>query len=390
MRTAGIIAEFNPFHNGHAYLMQKLRNMGVTHIAVAMSGHVTQRGEFALFDKWTRAKAALSCGADLVLELPPGAVLSSAEGFARGGVGLFHAMGVIDLLGFGSESGELSALKRLAGCMSAPAFQEPFLSLIRQGLPYHTALQEAAAAVTDGKTAAVLQGPNNILAVEYLRALEHIGSSMEPATVKRFGAAHDGAPEAPGFASASFLRTCYQQGQRPDPFLPFAAASCFRQAAAAGAGPVFRDRLERPLLALLRSKGREAFAALPGCTEGLENRLWRAVQDACTYDGLLALASTKRYPQSRLRRLLLAAALGLKTARPPRYIRVLGHNERGREILKAARGSLLPLVQRTSQAVRADRQAFETDCRITALFSLGMPRPRPVCWEMTQNIVRMP
>ena len=206
----GIICEFDPLHSGHARLLSHARAMGADAVICAMSGNFTQRGSFAALDKRARAEMAVRCGADLVVELPTVWAMSPAETFARGGVQLLALTGVDTLL-FGSECGELSALRRLADCLDSPAFADR-LTAADSGATFAVRRQRAAAALLGDADAALLESPNNTLAVEYLRALRRTGTSMTPATLLRTGAAHDGAPEG-GTASASYLRQLLRQGQ---------------------------------------------------------------------------------------------------------------------------------------------------------------------------------
>ena len=196
MATAGIVAEYNPFHRGHAWhIARTRRTLGAdTAVVCVMSGHWVQRGECALTDKWSRAALALSGGADLVLELPTPWAMASAEAFARGAVGLLAATGVVDVLSFGSETGELAPLRAAAAALDGPDYPERLRAGLTRGLSFPAARQAAVGADC-------LASPNDNLGVEYLRALP---PGMEALTIPRRGAAHDG-PAAGGFASALSL-----------------------------------------------------------------------------------------------------------------------------------------------------------------------------------------
>ena len=203
MNISGIIAEYNPFHSGHARQIAETRRLLGEDAAVvcAMSGNWVQRADCAIADKWTRAAVALKGGADLVLELPTPWAISSAERFARGAVEVLSAAGVVSHLSFGSESGSLEELRAAAVCLDSQAYPSALRRALDQGLPFPAARQEAVRALI-GPAADVLSAPNNNLAVEYLRALP---GSMEAVAIPRTGAGHDQAPAA-GFASASWLR----------------------------------------------------------------------------------------------------------------------------------------------------------------------------------------
>jgi predicted nucleotidyltransferase len=272
-----------------------------------MSGNFVQRGDVAVFSKHVRAQAAVSCGADLVIELPLPVALSSAEGFALGGVRLLDALGVVTHLSFGSEAGEADCLREAADCLvgnEAPA-------LIRQELKSgksYAAARYIAARRLLGPAADVLKSPNNILGVAYLQALCAASSPMLPVTIPRRGAAHD----SDGPESASHLRQLLRDGLEPWRLMPEPAAVIYREEIARGRGPVFIDALDTAVLSRLRMLPNDAWRSLPDASEGLEDRLMRFARTQPTLGKVLASAKTKRYALSRLRRMALTAALGIE------------------------------------------------------------------------------
>ena len=315
MKIAGIIAEYNPFHNGHLFHLEKTREAGFSHIAVAMSGPFVQRGETAVLDKWTRARTAVSCGADLVLELPVACALSSAADFARGGVSLLRAAGA-QTLSFGSECGDAGLLAGQARRLDAVESSAPMRAFLKEGMSFPRA-REAAWKALYGEVPA-FAAPNDLLAVEYLRAASALAPGMTFLAVGRAGCGHDGDAPSDGFASASFLRSQIDEPYR-----------CARM-----------EALERHTLHVLRGMEASGFARLPDVTEGLENRLVRAARQAGSLAEFYALAKTKRYPLARLRRIACCAVLGIgreEKRRPPAYLRVLALNGRGAQILSAAK-----------------------------------------------------
>lgn len=337
MRVAAVIAEFNPFHNGHAYLLQQARRAGAQRVAAVMSGSFVQRGEPALFDKWVRAGAALRCGADLVLELPLPYAVSGAQRFARGAVALCDALGAADTLVFGCEAPpqELLQARQLLQSPQLPALIQRELRA-QPGIPFAAARTQALAALGGQQLAGVLKGPNNALALEYLAALMERGSRLAPLPICRVGAAHDAAGIAEGFASASLLRGLFWQ-EGPEalaPYVPPEALALYRQAA-------FLDRpaFETAMLSRLRSLPADALSRLPELSEGLEHRLSAAIREARTLPELYGRMKSKRYSHARMRRLALAAFLGLEerhTLAPPPYLRILGYTAAGRELLGRA------------------------------------------------------
>lgn len=372
METAGIVAEYNPFHRGHAWHIAETRRRlgGEAPVVCVMSGHWVQRGECALADKWLRAALALDRGADLVVELPTPWAMASAESFARGAVSLLAATGVVDVLSFGSETGELAPLEAAAAALDAPDYPERLRAALGRGLSFPAARQEAAGA-------ACLSAPNNNLGVEYLRSLRALGSTIRPLTVPRQGAGHDG-PAAGGFASASELRRLLRAG-RGEEAAPYLTAPWSGELAD-------MQHIERAVLARLRTMGEGDWAALPdgGGAEGLPSRLAKAAREAVSLEDFYARAKTRRYPHARLRRLALAAFLGLRAAeRPaaPPYVRVLGLGGRGRALLRRMKDTCpLPVIVKPAQARELDgpaRTLFESEARYTDLYGLCFPAPRP-------------
>lgn len=372
METAGIVAEYNPFHRGHAWHIAETRRRlgGEAPVVCVMSGHWVQRGECALADKWLRAALALDRGADLVVELPTPWAMASAESFARGAVSLLAATGVVDVLSFGSETGELAPLEAAAAALDAPDYPERLRAALGRGLSFPAARQEAAGA-------ACLSAPNNNLGVEYLRSLRALGSTIRPLTVPRQGAGHDG-PAAGGFASASELRRLLRAG-RGEEAAPYLTAPWSGELAD-------MQHIERAVLARLRTMGEGDWAALPdgGGAEGLPSRLAKAAREAVSLEDFYTRAKTRRYPHARLRRLALAAFLDLRAAeRPaaPPYVRVLGLGGRGRALLRKMKETCpLPVIVKPAQARELDgpaRTLFESEARYTDLYGLCFPAPRP-------------
>ena len=340
----GIVAEYNPFHNGHARLIEQTRAQlgAVCPVVCVMSGDFVQRGSPAVYSKFARAEAAVRCGADLVLELPLPWSLSSAEGFARGAVGLLGSLGVVTHLSFGSECGELDPLQRVAEALLDPLLGEDLRAELRSGIPFAAARQQAVARRV-GALAELLQAPNNILAVEYLKAIYDQRLELHPLTVLRTGAQHDRFAEG-NIRSASELRMRIGAGEDVSAFLPRAAAEIFAREKTRGRGPVLPEALESALLSRLIAeceKGpwrQTVYNALPGATEGLGNSLYRAAHEEPTLDGVLAAAKSKRYALARIRRMTMCAALGVTAGMDggtPPYARVLAIGAQGRELLRA-------------------------------------------------------
>lgn len=382
MKTAGIITEYNPLHHGHVHLLEAVRRRygPDTAIVCAMSGDFVQRGDFALLRRYARAEAAVRSGADLVLELPLPWAVSSAEGFARGGVETLLATGLLDVLAFGSECGDGAALLSAAKALDGPDFPIRLKAELTKGDSFAAARQRALSELLSPAAAAVLDAPNNTLGIEYCRALRHFGAETELFTVPRTGAAHDAA-EGLGF-SASAIRSLLAEGRRnealaqmvPDMRTVYAAEE------AAGRAPVFAAACERAVLAKLRSMSPADFDALDTGREGVGQRLYNASRTAPTLNALLEAAKTKRYAYARLRRMVLWAYLGLTPENVPArvpYLRVLAANERGRVLLKQMRDTAAVPVVTKPAAIRAlgpeARALFEWEARAADLYALAYP-----------------
>lgn len=384
MITAAVVCEYNPFHYGHKYQLEQTRKRGATHIVAVMSGNFTQRGDVAVFDKYTRAKTALENGADLVLELPVKYSLCAAEGFARGAVGIISKLGCVDMLSFGSECGSIPALKEAAGAVEYAVRTREFQILIEGGKSYPAALAEAVNKYYTEDVYRTISSPNNTLAVEYIKALDDIGSDIEPVTILREGAAHDSDEEEAQYISASLIRKKILAGEKYADFAPEITAPT-----------ADIRRLETAILAKLRCMKPEDFEQVYDAAQGLGERLYKAARKACTLDELYFLTKTKRYTLARIRRAVLCAFLGVEKKmlhEQDAYIHILGMNSRGREVLAAAKKSGCPLPLDTSLKAlmgtsrEAHRQgAFEARCG--DVYSLAFEKPRPCGADFTAKPV---
>ena len=335
MNFTGIIAEYDPFHNGHAAQIAAVRVAGAQCIAVCMSSGTVQRGGVPILPESVRVRAALAVGADIVIALPAPYACATAEQFAAAGVHLLAALGC-DTLAFGAETPDADALMRAAKLLQSDEID----TLLRQKLATGMTYAAARAAVADALCPGVgdlLRTPNNILGVEYCKAILTQNAALTPFALPRLGAAHGGgAGEHAGtpMASASFLRGLPQ----PDweQFVPARAAELYGKAAADGL-LLDNAKFETAVLTLLRMRDPASFSAVRGVSEGLENRLAAAVREAESLDDLYTRLKTKRYPHARLRRLVLDAALDFPSELPmPPYIQVLGARKTALPRLKAA------------------------------------------------------
>ena len=382
MKVCGVIAEFNPFHSGHAYLLQKARELGATHTVCVMSGNFVQRGDAAVCSKSARAEAALYCGADLVIELPVTFATATAQRFARGAVSVLEALGCVQTLVFGSECADTERLLQTASALHRDDVLSAQRSRLALGVTFAAARQ---AALNDcGFDGDLLRNPNDTLAVSYIEALNGIGSKIESAAVGRAGVGHDGGA-AGGFASASYLRDMIINGAPVSEYakyMPAEAARILARETEQGRCPVLLSRLDSACLARLRSMTADDMARLPDISEGLENRLYRAVREQTTVDGVIGAVKSKRYTHARIRRIVLSALIGIDRSLydlPAQYIRVLGMNGRGREVLAAAHPSL-PLITRAKDAAKLTGDAARMLCaeqRADDIAALAAPAVQP-------------
>ena len=336
MRAIGIVCEYNPFHLGHLYQLTESKHLIGDDAAVVcvMSGDFVQRGEAAVFSKFARAEAACRCGADLVVELPLPWCLSSAEGFASGAVAILASLGCTHL-SFGSEGGDLAALKRLADYLLLPDTNEQIHSIMAaDGRLAYARARQLCAQASLGDTAKLLTQPNNILAVEYLKAIKKRESHMDALAVERRGSAHDSG-RSEGFCSAMALREMLREGKPISSWIPSGADSVYERERTAG-----RTRDERVLEAALLSRlyrlHAENFDRLPDAGGGAGRCLCKAIWDGKGVADIVQRACGKRFTAARMRRILLCAALDLcaeLTKQDPPYIRILAADRRGMDLL---------------------------------------------------------
>lgn len=376
MRAFGIICEYNPFHTGHQWQIAELRRRFGEDCAVvcAMSGNFVQRGDFAICRKHARAEAAVRGGADLVLELPTPWATASAESFAHGGVAVLAGTGVVDTLSFGSECADTEKLQRVAACLTGDDFVNALHTELDKGNSF-AAARERAAGKLCGTDATVLRDANDILGVEYCKALSE--TDIAPLALPRRGVEHDGGA-AGEFASASYLREKLLAGEACGEYLTPDMARLYETERTAGRAGVTTMTAERAMLAKLRTMTEEDFARYDEGNEGLYHRLYDASRTATSIEELLAVAKTKRYAYARLRRTVLRMYLGIEEV-PEKvpYLRVLACNGRGRALLKQMKKSASVSILTKSADVRElsanAQRLFAIEARATDLYTLAYP-----------------
>lgn len=358
MKTAAVISEYNPFHSGHRYHLEKTREQGATHIICLMSGSVVQRGDIAVFTAHERAEAAIKGGADLVLELPPRVSLSPARDFARGAVNIIDRLGIVDVLSFGAEAPDIGVLSGLSRQIEENELK--IKAAVSRGKTY----PQAASEVLGESASAALTGQNNTLALEYIRALREAGSGVQPEAVQRTSE-HDGEPTG-GFASAGYIRRLLKEGKSVEDY----AENMPKKSEAA-----FLENCEKALLFRLSMMNEDDFSALPYCDE-LAPRLYKASRRAESLKEIFSAAKSRNFTLSKLRRAVVSAAIGLRAEDSlyPEFTRVLALNERGAELLRvikkragiAVGGSLIKLSEGSDEAKR-QAQLIEAASRLRDL-----------------------
>lgn len=391
MKTAGIVAEYNPFHNGHKYHIERTKLLtGAESVAVVMSGNFVQRGETAVMSKWARAECAVENGADLVVELPTVWSIARAQSFSEGAVSLLHALGV-DVISFGSESGDIDALTTAANALNDEKVLALLQKNLEKGMSFASARAEAVRSLYGEKCFEILNEPNNILGIEYILANR---GEAELFTVKRFGAEHDGNSHEGEFSSASQIRKMMLGKKDFSAFVPESTARIFEREKQNGTAPVSYRELEKSILCRMRQLTAAKIAQAPDVSEGIENRIHDAAKQARSLDELFALAKTKRYPHARIRRIVLASFLGItKEAGEglPPYIKVLAMNEKGREILREAKKKAsLPIITKAADAEKLNETAkkmYELESVFTDIYSLAAPKVQPCGREKTEKLI---
>ncbi len=358
MKTGAVIAEFNPIHAGHKILIDTMRDENDACVAI-MSGNFVQRGECAIFEKTARAKSAIACGVDLVLELPAVYALSSAEGFAKGAVGILSACGCIDNLYFGSECGDMEKISQCADMLNCESkeFSTALSEKLSEGLSFPAARQAALESVLSEKS--ILDMPNNILAVEYVRELKRIKSTILPHTIKRVGAGYNDTETKNDIPSASAIRRLIENGEDVKELMlsEFPA-------------PVFMKDFDIIVSSRLKAISKDELCQIPDCNSELAVRLKEA-SAYNSFEKIVDKASCKRYTQSRIRRILCNMIIGnsFVSLPSPTYIRPLAFNEKGSEILRKMKSTAsLPVAARG--AVLKDDMIFNLECRATDVYNL--------------------
>lgn len=418
MKVMGLIVEYNPFHNGHLHHLEESKKIcGADYTVCVMSGNFIQRGEPAIVNKWARVNMALSSGVDLIIELPFPYAMSSAEYFASGSVKILNDIGIVDFLCFGSEHGNIGGLDFIAQLLiDEPKAYKSFLKQeLDKGISYpaarETAIKEYIKHTNTTKRVygeGLLSSSNNILGIEYLKALKRINSKIIPFTIKRINNEYGTKQITGNISSATSIRNFISTNSFSalkdvlQKVLPETSLNILLEEIVEGRGPVFVEDFYAIITSLLRRMKTGQIKDYPYVSEGLENRIKAAANLSGTYDELVEGICTKRYTRTRIQRILIGILTGMTLEQMdifnrhngPQYARVLGFNNKGKQLLSLIKQkSLIPLVMKTADFIKSCnpllKSMLELEALSTDIYVLGYKNTsfRKAGQEFTQNVI---
>lgn len=404
MKVLGLITEYNPFHNGHLYHLKKsIEITGATHTIAVMSGNFLQRGEPALLHKWERAKMAVKGGVDLVIELPTAYACATAEYFSYGAIKILDSLGIVDVLCFGSERGRLDELDHIAELLLNPpqGLRELLQHYLKEGLSFPAARSQAVSHYLDRaeefsaevrqEIRGVMKSPNNILSIEYLKALKGLNSTITPATILRVKADYHSTSMEAGIVSATAIREHLKGGGALSAVKKTVPATTFEileEAFKVGLGPIYSYDFQQMILSIIRRSSLEELQGVFDVKEGLENKIFQCAKHHHTLEELYSCIKSKRYPLTRVQRIMMHHLLGItakdmedfQRAGGPQYARILAFNDKGRTLLKSASQiSKLPIINKLSQfnpPNEACKRMLDLDIRATDIYRLAIKNPQ--------------
>lgn len=372
-----IICEYNPFHNGHLYQIKKARELGASHIVAIMSSCFVQRADVSILSKSARVKAALASGVDLVLELPAVYSIASAEIFAKAGIFLAGSFGIIKNICFGSECNDLAKLKKIANLTLSEEFKTIIKKHLNLGVSYPKASSLALKEIL--KEEVLLDSPNDILGIEYIKAAKTLGFNFDFCLVKRT-TKHDKHDINLNTASSSYIRKLIlEQNEEYKNLIPNKVNEIIDLEIKNNRAPACINNLERAILLKLRGAKKEDFLKIPGVSEGLQNRIYDCIKESTSLSDLYDKIKTKRYSHARIRRIILSFLIGITREiqnEKPKYIKVLGFNKKGEELIKLSKSSL-PLVSSykdINKLNNAAKNIFNVECTAEDIFALATPK----------------
>ena len=396
MKICGIVAEYNPFHNGHKYQIEQTKKLTNCDCVIAvMSGNFIQRGLPALFDKWTRAKMAIENGVDIVIELPACYATSSAEFFAHGAVGIIDALNCVDVISFGSKYNDVEVLKRIASVLhSEPEEYKKLLQKeLKKGTSYPIARSNALKNFLKKEFNSklleeILLDSNNILAIEYLKALLTYDSPITPCAIERIGGDYNSTNVVGNICSATGIREMLQNNnlERLPDVVPEKTLEIIEKELTLGKAPMTINNFEKEILLLLRKLSTDELFQISDVTEGLENVLKKSANEAFEIDSLIEKIKTKRYTKPRVQRILIHTLLGIKKnilqeqKETPQYARILAFSKTGKKMIpELVKKSRIPIVTSVNKFIKnstdSQKEMLTLDILATDIYSLGYQIP---------------
>ncbi len=390
-RVLGIIAEYNPFHNGHLYhVSESKQETGAQYVIAIISGNFVQRGNTSITNKWIKARMALLNGVDLVIELPTIYSISSAENFAEGAIKIFNSLGIVDTISFGMEASDISTLNNIANVL----YNEPkeYITMLshelKKGNSFPKARENALMMYLNDikRYANVMAGSNNILGIEYLKAMKKTKSIINPIGIKRQKVLYNDKYIVDEFASATAIRKMLMTKQLNDisKVMPRNSYLLLGEELKKGHYVIDISKFEKEIIYTLRKMSSEEIAKLPDVSEGLENLIKNAADSCNTLEELINIVKTKRFTQTRIQRILLYSLLGITkkqmeiSRKITPYVRVLGFNNKGKELISEMmtlnpKLNIVTSVKRYIDDIANKnlKEMLETDILATNIYTLG-------------------
>lgn len=408
-KVLGIIAEYNPFHNGHLYHIKKsIEETGASSVICVMSGNFVQRGNTSIVDKWTKTKMALANGVDLVLELPTIYSVSSAENFAEGAIRLLDSLKIVDTISFGMEAKDIASLNNIANVLyTEPKEYTTILEHeLRKGVSFPKARENAVMMYLNDikQYANILTGSNNILAIEYLKAIKKLKTKLNPIGIRREKVLYNDEIIIDDFASATAIRKMITTGQFSDiqKVMPKSSYALLADELRKGHYVLDLSKFQKEIIYNLRKMSVEEIAQLVDVSEGLENAIKNAANSSNNLVDFVNIVKSKRYTQTRIQRILIYALLGItnskmlafKKAVP--YARVLGFNENGKQLISqiAKKNKKVQIVTSVKKYMdesknKVLKEMLETDILATNVYTLGYEKDSWSNLDYTNKLVTM-
>lgn len=408
-RVIGVVAEYNPFHNGHYYHLQATKEItGAEYCVAVISGNFTQRGDTSIVNKWAKAYMAICGGADLVIELPTVYSISSAENFASGAVKILDNLKVVDAISFGAEANDLATLNNIANVLyeEPKAYTNILSHELKKGISYPAARENALMMYLNDikRYANTLSSPNNILAIEYLKALKIQKSKLEPIMIRRKKVYYNDNKIVDDFASATAIRKLLQGGEYANlrKVIPRSSYTIIGQESRKGGMVLSLSKYEKEIIYTLRKMTVEEIAELPDVSEGLQFAIKNAVNEANNLKDLISNIKSKRYTQTRIQRILLYALLGIdkklmeNSRKVVPYVRVLGFTQKGKSLLSeiSRRNPKLNIITSLKKYMDQNQnknkvlaEMLEKDIFATDVYTLGYIGESKANLDFTNNMI---